>query len=318
MRDEMTQLGHHFADVACTYRHLRDLDLGAVRLIGDVLARSTSRARAVRLLDIGTGSGRYRDAVAAHVSTKLGRRVDAIGLDVSPAMVAQGGRPPPPAAAGGVRTTRMVGVAEHLPFTGSACDAVTCFNAIHHFNLIRFMDEAARVLTSHGHLVLYTRTPGQNRRTIWGRYFPKFATRETRLSSVDDLRTAVRATHAFATVHAQTISWRVTTSLARLLEQVTSYHYSTFRLYPPDAFRAAVDIFQRRLERTFTDVTNITWDNDHMLVVAERRAWPRVTVPAPRRWHALQPIPPLDEVTTAGSGLHIRQTQDRRPSGADW
>ncbi len=224
--------------------------------------------------------------------------VDALGLDVSPDMVAQARRSP--SRPGGGRTARVVGLAEHLPFTTSVCSAITCFNAIHHIDLASFMDEAARVLAPQGLLVLYTRTPEQNRQTIWGRHFPDFAARETRLHSVDDLRTAVRATGAFATVNAQIVPWRVTTARARLLEQVTRYHYSTFRLYSPDALRTAIDTFHSRLARLGTDGSDITWDNDHVLVVAERRASTGMILPMRRMALAFHPLQTVEDLPSAG------------------
>ena len=48
------------------------------------------------------------------------------------------------------------------------------------------------------------------------------------------------------------------------------YHYSTFRLYSEDALRAAIDTFRQRVRQAFRDVTHITHDNDHMLVMAQR------------------------------------------------
>ena len=71
-------------------------------------------------------------------------------------------------------------------------------------------------------------------------------------------------------VRAQTVAWPVITSLVRLVEQVTHYHYSTFRLYSEDELRAAIDIFRQRVRQAFRDVTHITYDNDHVLVIAER------------------------------------------------
>ena len=47
---------------------------------------------------------------------------------------------------------------------------MTCFNAVHHVDLARLAGEVARVLTPAGQLVVYTRTPEQNRRTIWGHH----------------------------------------------------------------------------------------------------------------------------------------------------
>ena len=120
--------------------------------------------------------------------------------------------------------------------------------------------------------MLYTRTAAQNRETIWGRYFPEFAELETRLYTVSELQATLDATDAFASVRAQTIPWRVTTSLSRLLEQVTAYHYSTFRFSAADRLQTALDTFQRLVRDVFHDCSRITFSNDHLLVVAQRSA----------------------------------------------
>ena len=262
-------MNRHFGDVCSAYRSVRDLDLAAVRLVSDVLASAAAQARPFRLLDVGTGTGRYLDMVSEYLSSTLDADICPIGLDRSPAMVGQARRLNGCAYPG---ASHLVGAVETLPFRAASCDAITSFNAVHHFDLARFASEAARVLTPSGLLVLYTRTAEQNRGTIWGRYFSDFATLETRLHSVSAFRRALDATHAFTSVRVQTIPWRVTTSLSRLLEQVTAYHYSTFRFYSPDRLRTALDTFQRRVRDVFGDCSRITFDNDHLLVVAQRAA----------------------------------------------
>ena len=166
--------------------------------------------------------------------------------------------------------SHLVGAVETLPFRAASCDAITSFNAVHHFDLVRFAREASRVLSPSGLLVLYTRTAEQNRDTIWGRYFPEFADLETRLYTVSELQEALHATDAFVSVRVQTIPWRVTTSLSRLVEQVTAYHYSTFRFYSADRLQTALDTFQRRVRDVFHNCSRITFSNDHLLVVAQR------------------------------------------------
>ena len=261
--------GDHFADVSAKYRHLRDLDLDAVRLVSGILARAAGQARPFRLLDVGTGTGRYLDAVSEALLSTHGTDVCGIGLDRSPAMVAEARRRAGCAYPG---ASHLVSAVETLPFRAASCDALTCFNAVHHFDVITFAREAARVLTPSGQLVLYTRTAEQNRRTIWGRYFPDFAALENRLYAVAALRETLLATRAFASVDVQTIPWRVTTSLSRLREQVTAYHYSTFRFYAPDRLQTALHTFERRVRAVVRDVARITFDNDHVLVVAQRTA----------------------------------------------
>ena len=231
-RDRTTRLSDHFANVSARYRTLRELDLGAVRLISEVVARVADPGRPVRLLDVATGSGRYPDAVSHCLTSVLAMEVVPIGLDLSPAMLMQARIHDGHA---GPRARHLVGAVETLPFRAASCDVMTCFNAVHHVDLARFAGEASRVLTPSGQLIVYTRTPEQNRRTIWGRHFPEFAARETRLHEVNDVRAALQATGAFASVRAQTVPWAVTTSLSRLVEQTTHYHYSTFRLYADDA-----------------------------------------------------------------------------------
>ena len=258
----------HFGEVSSKYRAVRDLDLDAVRLVGDLLASAAARARPFRLLDVGTGTGRYLDMVSEHLSATGAADICPIGLDRSPAMLqAQhcNGYAYPGA-------NYLVGAVETLPFRTASCNAVTSFNAVHHFDLTRFATEAARVLSPSGVLVVYTRTAQQNRDTIWGRHFPEFATLETRLHAVSEFRRVLDATHAFASVHVQTIPWRVTTSLSRLIEQVTAYHYSTFRFYSPDRLRTALDTFQGHLRDVYRDCSRITFNNDHLLVVAQRAA----------------------------------------------
>jgi len=258
----------HFGEVSSRYRAVRDLDLDAVRLVGDLLASAAAQARPFRLLDVGTGTGRYLDMVSEHLSATGAADICPIGLDRSPAMLqAQqcNGYAYPSAS-------HLVGAVETLPFRAASCNAITSFNAVHHFDLTRFAAEAARVLSPSGVLVLYTRTAQQNRDTIWGRHFPEFATLETRLHAVSEFQRVLAATHAFGSVHVQTIPWRVTTSLSRLIEQVTAYHYSTFRFYSSDELRTACDTFRERVRDVFGDCSDITFDNDHLLVVAQRLA----------------------------------------------
>ena len=191
------RLRDHFAKVSARYRTLRELDFEAVRIVSDVVARAVDLGKPVRLVDVATGSGRYLDAVNHCLGSALGMQVVSIGLDLSPPMLRQARIRNRHA---GLRTRHLVGAVETLPFRASICDVMTCFNAVHHFDLARFAGEASRVLTPSGQLVVYTRTPEQNRRTIWGRHFPEFATRETRLHEVNDVRAALEATGAFRSV----------------------------------------------------------------------------------------------------------------------
>ena len=267
-RARALQSSEHFTEVSSQYETFRELDLRAVHIISELLAVAINqRCPVVRLLDVGTGEGRYLDAVSESLSASLANRVLPIGVDLSPAMLTQAHIRNSHV---GLGAQYLAGASERLPFLTASCDAITCFNAVHHFDLGRFVSEASRVLIPSGQFVLYTRTPEQNRCTIWGRYFPEFATRETKLYRSLDLQLALQADEGFDSVRVQIIPWKITTSLSRLIEQVAHFHYSTFRLYSNDLLREAIDTFQYRVRQAFSDMARITFDNDHALVIAKR------------------------------------------------
>src|SRR5258708_35994741 len=99
----------------------------------------------------------------------------------------------------------LVSAAEELPLRTASVDLVTAFNCVHHFDLGRFVTAVARVLRPGGQLFIYPRTPQQNARTIWGRYFPGFTEHEQRLHSKAAFRDAVRRTGGLLVVATQTL-----------------------------------------------------------------------------------------------------------------
>jgi len=267
-RAHAMQWSNHFTEVSSHYDKFRELDLRAVHFISEVLAVAIDQRRpVVRLLDVGTGEGRYLDAVSESLFASLANRLLPVGVDLSPAMLAQAHVQNSHVSPG---AQYLVSASETLPLLTASCDAITSFNAVHHFDLDRFVNEASRVLIPSGQLVIYTRTPDQNGDTIWGRYFPEFTTRETKLYRSLDLQLALQATERFDSVRVQIIPWTIITSLSRLIEQVTHFHYSTFRLYSNDLLRAAIDTFQYRVGHAFSDMERITFNNEHTVLIAKR------------------------------------------------
>jgi hypothetical protein len=157
----------------------------------------------------------------------------------------------------------LLSAAEELPLRTASLDLVTAFNCAHHFDLGRFLTAAARVLAPGGQLFIYTRTPEQNARTIWGRYFPGFTEHEQRLHSEAALRDAVRRTTGLRVVTTQTFTHPRMSTAGRLSAQAEGRHYSTFSLYPPDELRASIETFLARLPGP-----EVCWVDEHLLVVA--------------------------------------------------
>jgi SAM-dependent methyltransferase len=103
---------------------------------------------ATRLLDVCTGPG-YAAAAAAE------RGASALGMDFSPAMVAQASRNFP-------RARFLVGDAEHLPLTSKSFHAVvTNFGLLHLARPEHFLREAHRVLRSGGRVAFTVWAPPQ-------------------------------------------------------------------------------------------------------------------------------------------------------------
>jgi SAM-dependent methyltransferase len=239
----------HFERVAAVYESLRTTDEAPVRWIGRFLPD-----RPVTGLDIGCGTGRYSRPLRALLPA--GSLL--AGSDVSAAMLAQ-------LKAGnhgqGV-VVPLVSAAEELPLRTGSLDLVTAFNCVHHFDLGRFLTAVARVLKPEGQLFIYTRTPQQNARTIWGRYFPGFTEHEQRLHSEAAFRDAVQRTDGLTVVTTQTFRHPRSSTAGRLRAQAEGHHYSTFSLYAPDELRASIATFLARLPSP-----EVSWTDEHLLII---------------------------------------------------
>ena len=268
MRVRHPSMTHHFVRVAPRYRRMRELDVVAVGEIARIIKRIPKSDLRIVILDVGSGTGRYLESVLAESGLETAHRCCAIRYDALREML------------GGTWTSSglpcrsvksVVGLAESLPFTADAVDAVLVFNAIHHFDATPFMTEVGRVLRPDGKVIIYTRTPEQNRCTIWGRFFPLFADKEDRLFTETALTAAVDQTGAFGRVELRVIPWRAETNLSRLLQQARCGAYSTFEFYSQREFEDAVATFKRRVLEHFEDPSRVVVKNDHVLAVATRR-----------------------------------------------
>jgi SAM-dependent methyltransferase len=286
--------GDHFERVAVVYESLRTTDEAPVRAIGQLLP-----GRPVTGLDIGCGTGRY---------TRLLRGLLPDGsllvaADVSAAMLAQlraGSR------GHAVGVVPLLAAAEALPVRTASLDLVTAFNCVHHFDLARFLAAAARVLRPGGQLFIYTRTPQQNARTIWGRYFPGFTEHEQRLHSQAAIGDAVRRTGGLTMIATQTFRHPRTSTAGRLGAQARGRHYSTFSFYTPQELRAAIATFLARLPGP-----EVCWVDEHLLVIA-----------GGSRHHQVEPDGPASPADQAIKDQALRisagragEAPQRRPGG---
>jgi len=284
----------HFERVAAAYESLRTTDEAPVCAIGQFLP-----GRPVTGLDIGCGTGRYTRLLRG----LLPEGSLLLASDLSAAMLAQltaGQHGPAP----GVAPLRAA--AEQLPLRAASLDLVTAFNCVHHFDLARFLAAVARVLRPGGQLFIYTRTPQQNARTIWGRYFPGFTEHEQRLHSQAALLDAIRRTGGLTVAATHTFQHPRSSTAERLRAQAEGRHYSTFSLYPPQELGASIATFLARLPGP-----EVSWVDEHLLVVAGASR-PGQAEPDGRASPASQPVKDHAPQIRAG---RASQAPKRHPGG---
>ncbi len=245
----------HFARVAEVYRAVRTTDPEPVLYIRDALADRAS----VRAADIGCGDGRY-DRLLFDCIPNL----HLVCVDSSAPMLERLSDCLAEARIGNF-VTQLSGV-DDVALEDDSLDAILTFNAVHHFNVPAFLAKARRALGDDGRLFIYTRTPEQNAGTLWGRFFPRFNEKESRLHSIESMEAWVAETPGLEMVEARVFRYARTASLERLFEQMRGRHYSTFSLYDEREFEEACHGFGERIRRAFDDLEAIRWHDENIML----------------------------------------------------
>ena len=258
----------HFDRIASKYAEVRDTDPHVVETI---IAAFPHPDRPVHVMDIGCGTGRYTTIIIREYPGDL----RLLCCDFSRTMLAECNK----RLAGefpGTAVYCCCGSADDLPLNGQSLDAIVTFNAVHHFDLDQFVSGTSRVLRPGGLLSIYTRTPEQNARTIWGQHFPGFTEHETRLYAVDRLQGAIDSTPGLCVEGITEFRNKRAESIESLLHRAYNFHYSTFVLYPKHEFSEAVAAFSDRISHLSEDgMIHHTAENTLVLARRTKTAGPR-------------------------------------------
>ena len=246
----------HFSDVAVLYNDLRTTDLEPVMFIKDMLDGNGNIAAA----DIGCGAGRYSLQFLRHLDLH-----HLTCIDVNESMLEQVSSMLEAAGLANFRTIESA--AEHIPLVDNSIDYIFTFNAIHHFDFVAFMQEAARIARDGGSIIIYTRLRSQNAKNIWGKHFPLFLAKEDRLYEMDELEQMTKPIPAINIQCVKQFRYLRTASLAQLLNLARNSHYSTFSLYEKEEFASALEGFQRNIIRHFSDPEHIKWFDEYTMLV---------------------------------------------------
>ncbi len=236
---------------------VRTTDAAPVEYIRDALG---ARGEIVAA-DIGCGAGRYDLLLFGYLENLRLTCVDA-----NPAMLEQlsallGGE-------GIADFETIAATVEELRLADRSLDCVTTFNAVHHFRFPIFLAKAGAAIREDGRIFIYTRTPEHNAGSVWGRHFPGFSEKETRLNTLRRMETWIRESGSLKFIDSRTFSYDRTATLDRLVGQARSRHYSTFSLYDDAEFEAAIGAFEDNIRRHYDDPGRIDWvDRNLMLQV---------------------------------------------------
>lgn len=261
----MKRIRSHFSKIAHIYDDLRTTDIEPILFIGKKLEH-LSRIEAA---DVGCGGGRYD----VRLFEQLGEKLSLTCIDDSEEMLKE--------LTGKLKEHKIEKFetirtrASVLPFADNSLDAVITLNALHHFMVLDFLQEASRVLRDDGYLFIYTRLRQQNKENIWGRFFPQFHEKEKRLHELCELKEILRAVPALRPRSTDYFKYKRTAKLKTLITQARNHHYSTFYLYDQQEFEEALGRFEANIIRYFDDPDNIVWHDQNVMLTIRRKTRPQ-------------------------------------------
>ena len=224
----------YFDDIAQDYECVRGTEIWPSLL--NTIRSTDSDTRVV--LDVATGTGLF--------SVRLAQQgFHVIGVERNPHMLTQAILK---AREQSCSFRAVLGLAEQLPLPEKSISTMFSTNAIHHFDFQAHFREVQRVLKPGGHYIVYTRFRKHNARSIWGRLFPHFADKESRLYNPSDFEGLDGECPELVLDSLEEFSFDIPFSRDRLLQAARLRKYSTFAFYDEAEFWRAFATFRVRLQ----------------------------------------------------------------------
>jgi len=163
-----------------------------------------------------------------------------------------------------------IATAEEMPINSGELDCIFSFNSIHHFNFYKFFKEAIRVLKDDGKIFIYSRTRKQNESSIWGKYFPLFSKKESRLFEPDEFEFKLGTIPGLELEETKIFSFDRDNTIKELVDRASSRHYSAFFLYEQDEFDYALSKFESNLKDNYSDTESVKWLDEKILYIIKK------------------------------------------------
>lgn len=251
----------HFDRIAPVYRSLRRIDYEPLQHIFKLLDRSSP----LQGIELGCGTGRYSEILLKQL-----RNLFLHCVDSSEPMLSELKRN---LRSEGINRFKILQKrAEDVSFSKNTFDALFSFNAIHHFDLEQILPLFEESVKQGGWIFFYTRLRSQNRNTIWGKFFPKFAQKENRLYTEDQLQDYFDQRPQLRIYSIMEFQYPRKATAKELLESADKAHYSTFCFYTPSEYKLARVQFIRNLLQTYGNPGTIKWTDRYTLLIARRIA----------------------------------------------
>ncbi|MGR3178960.1 MAG: class I SAM-dependent methyltransferase [Candidatus Anammoxibacter sp.] len=254
--DSAKSMYNHFSQVASAYRDVWTTDVEPIAFIRDALGKLSK----VTAADVGCGTGRYDLLLFKYINN-----LDLTCVDINESMLEQVSDYLRRNGYGNVRTIKAN--ADDIPLDKNSMDCILTFNAVHHFDFVKFVEKCGRAIKADGKIFIYTRLRSQNAMSIWGQHFPEFSERETRLYELDEMEQWVESIDSLELEIIKSFKYKRNTSLEHLVKQAKTKHYSTFSLYDEGDLEGAIKTFQENVKSEFKDTNEIEWFDGNILLV---------------------------------------------------
>lgn len=246
----------HFSRVAPIYRQVRTTDVEPITYIGETLKHMSE----IKAADVGCGAGRYDLLLFQHLNN-----LQLTCIDINESMLEQVTDYLTSHGIFNIKTIKAN--RDDIPLEGNSMDCIFTFNAVHHFDFVKFIKKSSKIIKEDGRIFIYTRLRSQNARNIWGQYFPLFSETETRLHELDEMKQWIQSVDSLKLENSKMFKYQRNVTMEQLVEKVIKRHYSTFSLYEEGKLSEALKIFQENIKRKFKDTNKIDWFDENILLV---------------------------------------------------